>query len=125
MHSPIIISGLILLAMLTTFLGAVHVYDGKMSIEPASRNLIIWNEPVENKSVDVRGPYTVQSALENESTILRMTPESVATLELGYGDSVYIGNQTYTLNQSLLGRAIHCGYHPMQGITLDLMLEML
>ncbi len=103
MHSPIIISGLILLAMITTFLGAVHVYDGKMSIEPASRNLIIWNEPVENKSVDVRGPYTVQSALENESTILRMTQESIDTLELGYGDSVYIGNQTYTLNQSLPG----------------------
>ena len=103
MHSPIIVSGLILIAMLTTLLGSVHIYDGKISVEPSSRNLIYWIEPVHNQSVDVRGPYTVDSALENEYTILRMTPESIATLELGYGDAVYINNQQYTLNQSLPG----------------------
>ena len=45
MHSPIIVSGLILLAMITTLLGSVHVDGGKISVEPASRNLIIWNNP--------------------------------------------------------------------------------
>ena len=103
MHSPIIISALILLAMLTTLLGSVHVYDGKISVEPSSRNLIYWIEPMQNKSVDVRGPYTVDSALENEYTSMRMTPESIATLELGYGDAIYINNQKYILNQSLPG----------------------
>ena len=45
MHSPIIVSGLILLAMITTLLGSVHVDGGKISVEPTSRNLIIWNNP--------------------------------------------------------------------------------
>jgi len=42
MHAPIIVSGLILIAMVTTLLGASHFEDGKISIEPTSRNLIIW-----------------------------------------------------------------------------------
>ena len=103
MHSPIIVSVLILLAMMTTILGSVHVDNGKISIEPASRNLIIWNTPANNQTVDVRGPYTVDSALENEFTSIRMPAEALATLELNYGDSIYINNQKYILNQTRPG----------------------
>jgi glycosyltransferase involved in cell wall biosynthesis len=103
MHSPIIVSGLILLAMITTLLGSVHVDGGKISVEPASRNLIIWNNPTNNQTVDVRGPYTVDSALENEFTSIRMPAEALATLELNYGDSIYINNEKYSLNQTRAG----------------------
>ena len=98
MHSPIIVSALILLAMITTLLGSVHVEGGKVSIEPASRNLIIFNSPTSNQTVDVRGPYTVDSALENEYNTIRMPTEALATLELNYGDSIYINNEQYVLN---------------------------
>ncbi len=98
MHSPIIVSALILLAMITTLLGSVHVEGGKISIEPVPRNLIIFNSPTSNQTVDVRGPYTVDSALENEYTSIRMPTEALATLELNYGDSIYIGNEQYILN---------------------------
>jgi glucosyl-3-phosphoglycerate synthase len=103
MHSPIIVSGLILLAMITTLLGAVHVDGGKISVEPASRNLIIWSNPSNNQTVDVRGPYTIDSALENEFTSIRMPSEALATLELNYGDSIFINNQKYSINQTRPG----------------------
>ncbi len=103
MHSPILVSGLILIAMITTLLGAVHIGDGKISIEPTSRNLIIWKEPVQNKSIDLRGPYTVDSALENEITAIRMPQEAMNSLELGYGDSLNINGKRYTLNNTIPG----------------------
>lgn len=103
MHSPIIVSGLILLAMITTLLGSVHVDGGKISVEPASRNLIIWSNPSNNQTFDVRGPYTVDSALENEFTSIKMPSEALKTLELNYGDSIYINDQKYYLNQTRPG----------------------
>ncbi|KAF5086510.1 Undecaprenyl-phosphate 4-deoxy-4-formamido-L-arabinose transferase [anaerobic digester metagenome] len=103
MHSPIIVSGLILIAMLTTLLGAVHVDDGKISIQPNSRNLIIWNQPHENQSIDVRGPYTIDSAVENEYGSMRMPQEALNTLELNYGDSIYINDQKYNITSTLPG----------------------
>jgi glycosyltransferase involved in cell wall biosynthesis len=98
MHSPIIVSAMILLAMCTTLLGSVHFEGGKVSIQPVSRNLIIFNSPTNNQTVDVRGPYTVDKALENENTSIRMPTEALATLELNYGDSIYINNEKYVLN---------------------------
>ena len=53
MHSPIIVSAMILLAMCTTILGSVHFEGGKVSIQPVSRNLIIFNSPTNNQTVDV------------------------------------------------------------------------
>ena len=102
MHSPIIVSALILLAMITTLVGSVHVEGGKISIEPASRNVVFFNSPT-NQTIDVRGPYTVDSALENEFTSIRMPSEALATLELNYGDSIYINNQKYVLNDTRPG----------------------
>ncbi|MGC9517715.1 MAG: glycosyltransferase [Methanomicrobiales archaeon] len=103
MHFPILVSGLILILMLTSFLGAVHVDEGKISIEPASRNLIIWKEPSENKTFDVRGPYTVDSALENEFNIIRMPKGAIDTLGLNYNDSIYIKDMKYNLTQTRPG----------------------
>lgn len=99
MHFPILVSGIILIAMLSTLLGAVHVDDGKISIEPNSGNLIIWKNSSDNRTFDVRGPYTVDSALENENISIRMSREAIATLGLNYGDKLYIAGQGYVLNQ--------------------------
>src|SRR5690606_272240 len=103
MHSPILVSAIILIAMISTLLGAIHFEDGKVSIEPTSRNLIIWGPNQNNKSFDLRGPYTVDSALENETSLLRMPQEAMDSLGLSYGDSIYIKNENYTLNQTLSG----------------------
>jgi len=88
--------------MITTLVGSVHVEGGKISIEPASRNVVFFNSPT-NQTIDVRGPYTVDSALENEFTSIRMPSEALATLELNYGDSIYINNQKYVLNDTRPG----------------------
>jgi glucosyl-3-phosphoglycerate synthase len=98
MHSPMIVSGLIMFAILFTMLSSVHVDAGRISIEPASRNLIIWNQPIE-----VRGPYTVDSAVENEFTIIRSPQDAMNTLGLNYGDAIYVNNVRYTFNQTLPG----------------------
>jgi glucosyl-3-phosphoglycerate synthase len=103
MHSPLIVSALIMFAVLFTMLGSVHVDEGKISIEPAARNVIFWKQPVENQTIDVRGPYTVDSALENEFSIIRMPQDALNTLELGYGDTITINGETYTLNQTIPG----------------------
>ena len=101
MHSPIIVSMLILLAMMTTLLVSVHVDNDKITIQPSPRNFIF--NPASNQTVDVRGPYTVDGALENEFTSIRMPQEALTTLELNYGDSIYINNQKYILNQTRPG----------------------
>jgi len=98
MHSPMIVSGLIMFAVLFTMLSSVHVDAGKISIEPASRNLIIWNQPLE-----VRGPYSVDSAVENEFSTIRSPRDAMNTLGLNYGDAIYVNNKRYTFNQTLPG----------------------
>jgi glucosyl-3-phosphoglycerate synthase len=104
MHSPIIVSGLILLAMISTLLGSVHFDGGKISIQPDSRNLIIFNNPASNQTVDVRGPYTVDSAaVETDLSTINMPTEALATLELNYGDSIFIGDVKYSINQTVPG----------------------
>lgn len=103
MHSPLVVSALIMFAVLFTMLGSVHVDEGKISIEPAARNVIFWKQPVENQTIDIRGPYSVDSALENEFSIIRIPQDALNTLELGYGDTIIIGGQSYTLNQTIPG----------------------
>lgn len=103
MHSPLIVSGLIMFAVLFTMLGSVHIDEGKISIEPTARNLIFLKQPVTNQSFDIRGPYTVDSALENEYSAIRMPQDAINTLELGYGDHIVINGKSYYLNQSIPG----------------------
>ena len=56
-HFPMIISIIILLLMISTFIGAAHFDHGVLSIEPNSRNLIIYadNSP-RYDAISVRGP---------------------------------------------------------------------
>lgn len=103
MHSPILVSLIILLAMISTLFGAIHYEDGKISIEPTSRNLIIPTNHSTNQTITVRGPYTVDSALENETFILRIPQDAMSTLDLNYGDSLYLNGNSYTLNNTLPG----------------------
>jgi glycosyltransferase involved in cell wall biosynthesis len=101
MHSPIIVSILILLAMTTTILGSIHVDNTQISIQLTSRNFVL--NPGSNQTMDIKGPYNVSTAFENEYTIIRMPKQAIETLDLNYGDSIYINNQKYILNQTMPG----------------------
>jgi hypothetical protein len=104
MHFPILVSGLILLAMIFTLVGSVHIDGGKLTIQPASGNLIIpLGTSPDITKVEIRGPYTIDSALENENTLIRMPAEAMSTLEFSYGDSIYINNKKYILNETRPG----------------------
>ena len=104
MHFPILISALILLSIIFTLVGSVHYDGGKIEIQPASGNLIIpLGTSSDISKVEIRGPYTVDSALENENTIIRMPTEAMNTLDFSYGDSVYINNKKYLLNETRPG----------------------
>ncbi len=118
MHSPIVVSGIILLAMISTLFGAVHYENGKISIEPTSRNLVISNGNVKS----IRGPYTVESSLTNETSIIRMPQDAMNTLEFNYGDSIYINGQDYSLNQTLPGEdnIISIPPDPMNSLGLNI-----
>ena len=103
-HFPMIISILVLLLMISTFIGAAHFEHGVLSIEPNSRNLIIYadNTPSDN-SISVRGPYTIDTAIENESDIIRMPSDAMMTLGLGLNDTIKIDGDTYTINETRPG----------------------
>lgn len=103
-HFPMIISILVLLLMISTFIGAAHFEHGVLSIEPNSRNLIIYadNTPADN-SISVRGPYTIDTAIENESDIIRMPSDAMMTLGLGLNDTIKIDGDTYTINETRPG----------------------
>ncbi len=96
MHFPIIISAILLLLMISTFLSAANFSDGKISIEPTSRNLVIFTGS-QDQAIYVRGPYTVDSAIENELYIIRMPEDALNTLEINYGDKLLINDQYYTI----------------------------
>ncbi|WP_286243470.1 glycosyltransferase [Methanobacterium ferruginis] len=101
MHSPLVVSAIIMFAVLFTMLGSVHVSEGQISIEPSAKNVILWKQPGENQTIDIRGPYSIDSALENETSIVRIPQDALNTLELNYGDSVIINKERYTLNETL------------------------
>ncbi|RBQ22814.1 Glycosyltransferase AglE [Candidatus Methanobinarius endosymbioticus] len=102
MHFPVVISAIILLLMLSTFLSAANFSDGKISIEPTSRNLVIFpGSP--DQTIYVRGPYNVDSALENQSDIIIMPQDALNTLELNYGDILHIGDEQFIVNKTRLG----------------------
>jgi len=101
MHFPILVSGLILLVMIFTFVGYVHVDDGTLSIQPASGNLVLIGP--NGLQLDSRGPYTVDSALENEYSSFRVPDKAMDTLRLNYGDSIYILNKKYTTLPTIQG----------------------
>lgn len=99
-HFPVIISAIILILMISTFLGAATIENGSISIEPSSRNLIIFSD---NDQIAVRGPFTIDAAIENESGLLRIPPDAADTLGISYGDMIIIGNHTYAINETRYG----------------------
>ena len=103
-HFPMIISIFVLLLMISTFIGAAHFEHGVLSIEPNSRNLIIYadNTPSDN-SISVRGPYTIDAAIENESNMIRMPSDAMMTLGLGVNDTIRINGYTYIINETRSG----------------------
>lgn len=103
MHFPIVISVIILLFLTVSLLSSVSISSNQISIEPASRNLIIPTNSEPNSGVDVRGPYTIESALENEEHLIRLPSSALNTLQSQYGDSIYINDERYQLEQSLSG----------------------
>ncbi|WP_299524482.1 glycosyltransferase [uncultured Methanobrevibacter sp.] len=101
-HFPLIISVIILILMISTFIGAATFEDGTISIEPSSRNLIIFADN-SNDTISVRGPYTVDSAIENESNIIRMPADALQTLGMQYNDTLIVNGVPYLINDTRTG----------------------
>ena len=105
-HFPMIISIIVLLLMISTFIGAAHFEHGVLSIEPNSRNLIIYadNSPRDN-TISVRGPYTIDTAIENESDQVRMPSEAMMTLGVKVNDTITIDEVEYLINETRPGES--------------------
>ena len=87
--------------MISTFIGAAHFENGVLSIEPNSRNLIIYADNARaDNSISVRGPFTVDVAIENESEQIRMPSEAMMTLGIKVNDTIQIGGGEYIVNES-------------------------
>ena len=99
MHFPVVISIIIILAIVTTLVGSVNISSNEISIEPATKNLVISTVSEPRSSVDVRGPYVVESALENEEQLIRLPNSALNTLQAQYGDIIYIDEKGYQLEQ--------------------------
>ena len=98
MHFPLIVVGLILILMLSTFLSAASFDDGKISVELTSRNFVYAPADHNQQTISVRGPYTIDSALENETNILRIPDDALSTLEMTVNDTMIIDGKSYTVN---------------------------
>ena len=105
-HFPLIISIVVLILMISTFIGAAHFENGVLSIEPNSRNLIIYadDSPSDN-SISVRGPYTVDTAIEDESDQIRMPVDAMMTLGIRANDTIRINGETYVINDTREGES--------------------
>ena len=106
-HFPMIISIIVLLLMISTFIGAAHFEHGVLSIEPNSRNLIIYadNSPRDN-TISVRGPYTVDTAIENESNEIRMPADAMMTLGIKVNDTIQFDEDAvYVINDTREGES--------------------
>ena len=103
-HFPMIISIIILLLMISTFIGAAHFENGVLSVEPNSRNLIIYadNSP-RDTAISVRGPFTIDAAIENESSEIRMPSDAMMTLGIKTNDTMVINDEIYTINDTRPG----------------------
>ena len=98
MHFPLIVAGLILILMLSTFLSAASFDDGKISVELTSRNFVYAPSDHNQQTISVRGPYTIDSALENETDILRVPDDALSTLEMSENDTMIIDGKSFNIN---------------------------
>ncbi|WP_407391834.1 glycosyltransferase [Methanobrevibacter sp.] len=103
-HFPLIISIIVLLLMISTFIGAAHFEHGVLSIEPNSRNLIIYaDDTPRDNTISVRGPYTIDSAIENESDQIRMPSDAMMTLGVKVNDTIQLDDNVYLVNETRPG----------------------
>ena len=98
MHFPLIVAGVILILMLSTFLSAASFDDGKISVELTSRNFVYAPSDHNQQTISVRGPYAIDSALENETDILRVPADALSTLEMTENDTMIIDGKSYFIN---------------------------
>ena len=103
MHFPVIVSGLILILMLSTFLSAATFSDGRISVELTSRNFVYAPTDNNHQTISVRGPYTIDSAIENETNILRIPQDALSTMEMTENDTMIVGDSSYFVNSSREG----------------------
>ena len=97
-HFPMIISIIVLLLMISTFIGAAHFENGVLSIEPNSRNLIIYaDDSPRDNTISVRGPYTVDIAVEGDSDLIRIPADAMLTLGVKANDTIEIDNDQYVI----------------------------
>ena len=99
MHFPVIISGLILVLMLSTFLSATTFSDGRVSVELTSRNLVYSSDNYHD-TISVRGPYTIEASLDNETDVVRIPQDALRTMEMTANDTMIIGGEKYLVNTS-------------------------
>jgi len=103
-HFPMIISIIVLLLMISTFIGAAHFEHGVLSIEPNSRNLIIYaDDSPRDNAISVRGPYTIDTAIQNESDQIRMPSDAMMTLGVSVNDTINIDGEVYTVSEAREG----------------------
>lgn len=101
MHLPIIFVFFVLVIMISTFMSAATIGDnGQISIEATSRNIVIFGQGSENH-IAVRGPYIVDNAIENESHLIHMPYHALQTLQMSYGDTIIIQNESYSINKTI------------------------
>ena len=88
--------------MISTFIGAAHFENGVLSIEPNSRNLIIYADDSSSRdnTISARGPYTVDVAIENESDQIRMPSDAMLTLGVKANDTIEIDDTIYVINET-------------------------
>ena len=103
-HYPMIISVIILLLMISTFIGSAHFDNGVLSVEPNSRNLIIYaDNTARDNAITARGPFTIDVAIENESSQIRLPSDAMMTLGIKSNDTLVINNEIYTVNDTRSG----------------------
>ena len=105
MHFPLVVSGLILILMLSTFLSAATFNDGRISVELTSRNFVYAPSDDNHQTISVRGPYTIDSAIENETDLLRIPQDALSTLEMTENDTMIIDGKSYFVNSSREGES--------------------
>ena len=92
MHFPVIISGLILVLMLSTFLSATTFSDGRVSVELTSRNLVYALRTMEmtaNDTMIIGGEeYLVNSSRDGEGDTFRLPYDVIDSLDVTAGDVI-------------------------------------
>ena len=65
---------------------------------PLIRNFVYAPSDHNQQTISVRGPYTIDSALENETDILRVPADALSTLEMTENDTMIIDGKSYFIN---------------------------